>query len=274
LAAAFRGELTHTWREGSEHSAAQTLSKVRSDRKSAELSPRRRAALSNLPRRRPQLPGLPTTWVWACIEELAADDNRVIQSGPFGSNLLHSEFQETGYLVIGIDNVQHGIFSLGSQNRISKTKFFKLERFRARPHDVLVTLMATVGRTCVLPDQVEPAIITKHVYRVSVDKRLVLPYYFLNALRGSEVVLEQIGTNVRGQTRPGLNGTIIKSIYIPLAALDEQVEILRVIGRAFAWIERLAAEATSVRKLIDHLHQAVLAKAFRGELVPQDRTTG
>ena len=134
--------------------------------------------------------------------------------------------------------------------------------------------MATVGRTCVLPDQVEPAIITKHVYRVSVDKRLVLPYYFMNALRGSEVVLEQMGTNVRGQTRPGLNGTIIKSIYIPLAALDEQVEILRVIGRAFAWIERLAAEATSVRKLIDHLHQAVLAKAFRGELVPQDPTTG
>ena len=37
LAAAFRGELTHTWREGSEHSAAQTLSKVRSDRKSAEF---------------------------------------------------------------------------------------------------------------------------------------------------------------------------------------------------------------------------------------------
>jgi hypothetical protein len=27
---------------------------------------------------------------------------------------------------------------------------------------------------------------------------------------------------------------------------------------------------TSARKLIDHLDQAVLAKAFRGELVPQD----
>ena len=32
----------------------------------------------------------------------------------------------------------------------------------------------------------------------------------------------------------------------------------------------MAAEATSARKLIDHLDQAVLAKAFRGELVPQD----
>jgi type I restriction enzyme, S subunit len=268
--AAFRGELTHTWREGSEQSGTQTLSKVRSDRKSAELSRRRRAALSNLPRRPPRLPGLPTTWVWACIEELAADDNRAVQSGPFGSSLLHSEFQETGYLVIGMDNVQDGIFSLGSQNRIGDTKFFELERFRARPHDVLVTVMATVGRTCVLPDQVEAAIITKHVYRVTVDKRLVLPHYLMNALRGSEVVLEQMGANVRGQTRPGLNGTIIKSIHIPLAPLDEQVEILRVIDSAFAWIERLAAEATGARKLTDHLDQAILAKAFRGELVPQD----
>jgi type I restriction enzyme S subunit len=40
--------------------------------------------------------------------------------------------------------------------------------------------------------------------------------------------------------------------------------------RAFTWIDRLASEATSARKLIDHLDQAVLAKAFRGELVPQD----
>jgi len=39
---------------------------------------------------------------------------------------------------------------------------------------------------------------------------------------------------------------------------------------ALAWIDRLAAEATSARKLIDHLDQAVLVKAFRGELVPQD----
>lgn len=34
--------------------------------------------------------------------------------------------------------------------------------------------------------------------------------------------------------------------------------------------DRLATETTSARKLIDHLDQAVLAKAFRGELVPQD----
>jgi type I restriction enzyme S subunit len=52
--------------------------------------------------------------------------------------------------------------------------------------------------------------------------------------------------------------------------LPEQLEIVRRIEVAFSWIDRLAADATNARKLVDHLDQAVLAKAFRGELVPQD----
>jgi hypothetical protein len=35
-------------------------------------------------------------------------------------------------------------------------------------------------------------------------------------------------------------------------------------------LDRLATEATSARKLVDHLDEAMLAKAFRGELVAQD----
>ena len=50
----------------------------------------------------------------------------------------------------------------------------------------------------------------------------------------------------------------------------EQEEMVRRITTAFAWIDRLAREAQSARKLIDRLDQAILSKAFRGELVPQD----
>jgi len=55
-----------------------------------------------------------------------------------------------------------------------------------------------------------------------------------------------------------------------MAPLGEQREIVDRIEKAFSWIDRLASEANSARKLTDHLDQAVLAKAFRGELVPQD----
>ncbi|AMA47771.1 restriction endonuclease subunit S [Pseudomonas sp. 22-AL-CL-001] len=64
----------------------------------------------------------------------------------------------------------------------------------------------------------------------------------------------------------------MRALHICLAPLEEQREIVRRVESSFAWIERLAAEATSARKLIDHLDQAVLAKALRGELVPQDPT--
>jgi type I restriction enzyme S subunit len=67
-----------------------------------------------------------------------------------------------------------------------------------------------------------------------------------------------------------INSTQIQRLPISHPDIDEQHEIVRLIEKAFAWINRLASETTSARKLIDYLDQAVLAKAFRGELVPQD----
>ncbi len=67
-----------------------------------------------------------------------------------------------------------------------------------------------------------------------------------------------------------LNQSILLRQQIPLPALDDQREAVERIERAFTWIDRLAAETTSARALVDRLDQAVLAKAFRGELVPQD----
>src|SRR5215207_2663284 len=62
----------------------------------------------------------------------------------------------------------------------------------------------------------------------------------------------------------------LKTFSFPVAPMEEQHEIVRRIETAFAWIDRLASEATSARRLIDRLDQAILSKAFRGELVPQD----
>ena len=74
------------------------------------------------------LPRLPNEWSWSGLDEIVSGKPRSMQSGPFGSNLLHSEFQDTGVLVLGIDNVHDGIFSMGSKNRISQEKYQELAR--------------------------------------------------------------------------------------------------------------------------------------------------
>jgi type I restriction enzyme S subunit len=92
--------------------------------------------------------------------------------------------------------------------------------------------------------------------------------YMLNAPQSLQV-LERMKTGISDS---GLNLTQSKFLDLPVPKLTlvEQKEVVRRIGTAFAEIDRLSSETTSARKLIDHLDQAILAKAFRGELVPQD----
>ncbi len=60
------------------------------------------------------------------------------------------------------------------------------------------------------------------------------------------------------------------SLLVPYANEVVRNEIVRRIESAFARIDRLAAEAKRALDLLGKLDEAILAKAFRGELVPQD----
>lgn len=272
LEAAFRGDLTADWRDQNpgHEPMANRLAHVRAARLQAKLGNRRRDALANLPKPPPDLPPLPHGWEWICVEELASDTPRSIQSGPFGSNLKHSEFTNDGMLVIGIDNAQDGYFSMGSQNRISPGKFQELIKYKAYPGDVLITVMATVGRCCVVPDDIEPSIITKHVYRITCEREIILPLFLMNALRGSADVLRQMGAEIRGQTRPGINGSILKGLFIPLPPVTEQMLILKRVQEAFACTQRGSEEASRASDLLTRLDASILDKAFSGTLVPQN----
>ncbi len=201
-------------------------------------------------------------WRRLTIEELASREPRSIQSGPFGSNLLHSEFQASGKLVIGIDNVQDDAYSIGANHRISESKFAELEKYRARPQDVLITVMATVGRVCVLPENIEPAIITKHVYRITVDRAVASPEYVGIALRGARDVRAQLFGSVQGQTRPGLNGTLIKRIRVPVPPLAEQHRIVAEVDHRLSIVREVEAEVDANLKRATSLRRAILSRAF------------
>jgi type I restriction enzyme S subunit len=216
------------------------------------------------------LPELPVGWCWTGIDQLASSEPRSIQSGPFGSELLHSEFRDTGVLAIGIDNVLEGRFSLGKQHRIAHAKYLQLDKFTARPLDVLITVMATVGRCCVVPPALETAIITKHVYRISPDRALVNPHYLMWCFLGSSEVDHQISTSIRGQTRPGINGAILKRILIPLPPLPEQHRIVAEVERRLSVVAALEATVAANLARAGRLRQAVLKRAFEGRLVAQD----
>lgn len=90
-------------------------------------------------------------------------------------------------------------------------------------------------------------------------------YYFLLTARAGRFVSSTQGVNIQHIGREGL------ACYpFPLAPEPEQHAIVRRIESAFAKIDHLAIEAKRALKLVGRLDEAILAKAFRGELIPQD----
>ena len=57
---------------------------------------------------------------------------------------------------------------------------------------------------------------------------------------------------------------------VNLPPLEEQTEIVRRVETLFAFADRLEARLQAARTAAERLTPALLAKAFRGELVPQD----
>ncbi len=90
---------------------------------------------------------------------------------------------------------------------------------------------------------------------------------FLNSppIRG---IIEHKFVSTSGQKT--ISQKTLEELPAPLIPLEKQQEIVRRIESAFAKIDRLAKEAKRALELVGRLDEAILAKAFRGELVPQD----
>lgn len=75
----------------------------------------------------------------------------------------------------------------------------------------------------------------------------------------------------QGAAQPNLNTTIVKDIRFKIpVGTNEQTEVVTRIEELLALADQLEAKLTAARKFIERLTPALLAKAFRGELVPQD----
>jgi hypothetical protein len=62
----------------------------------------------------------------------------------------------------------------------------------------------------------------------------------------------------------------LSALPIPVAPPQEMETIVQCIETAFGWLDRVAREHEDVMRLLPRLDQAILAKAFHGELIPQN----
>ena len=250
LALAFSGELTEGWRIANDNvvpvegrHAREIRSKFASDDSGDFVPPY----------------GIPSSWRWLRLPEVGDLDRGKSRHRPRNDPRLFGgpyPFVQTGD-VRAADRVLTEFSTTYSE--------FGLEQSRLWPiGTVCITIAANIAETAILgieacfPDSVVGFLPDND--RVSGD----FVEFFIRTMRS------ELEAFAPATAQKNINLNVLSSVRVPVPPKEEQAEIVRRIESAFGWLDRMAADHTAATRLLPKLDAAILAKAFRGELVPQD----
>ncbi|MEI6040185.1 MAG: restriction endonuclease subunit S [Candidatus Berkelbacteria bacterium] len=193
------------------------------------------------------------------LELLAKKLKGSMRSGPFGSDLRHSEFVDNGIAVIGIDNAVKNKFEWAQRRYITTEKYQKLKRYTIFPRDVIITIMATIGRSAVIPDDIPVAINTKHLAAITLDQSKANPYFIAYSIHSDQRIKKQITSNSIGAIMPGLNLGIIKNLNI----IQFPIELQNEFERFYKKIEVLKEKMLSQLEELETQFQVLVQESFK-----------
>ena len=265
LAAATSGKLTEEWRDAnpSKVGAAQLVEKVHGAHESAGGHKAGNAAPPTEDVHDLSADMFPHCWALLTLRDLVLPDRPItygiLKPGPE---------LESGVSYVRVADFPNERLNLSTIRRTSREIDQEFKRSRLRNGDLLLSIRGTVGRLIVIPVELDGANITQDSARLSiqpsVNRDFVLWY-----LR-SDLAQARMKDAIKGVAVRGINIGDVRALQVPLPSREEQNEIVRRVEVLFAYADRLEARYTAARAQVERLTPALLAKAFRGELVPQD----
>lgn len=200
------------------------------------------------------------------LESLLAETRYPMRSGPFGSALLKSELEPDGIPFLGIDNVHVERFVPVYRRFVSEAKYRELARYTVYPGDLMVTIMGTVGRCCVVPSDVGVAISSKHVWTLTIDQDRYSPALLAWQINHSPRVLEQLQGSAQGGIMSAISSGTLRDLLVPLPAPAEMREIEGLLLSFNTQIAALEAEQDKAT----HLKAALMSDLLSGRVrVPE-----
>ncbi|MBF1238498.1 MAG: restriction endonuclease subunit S [Lautropia mirabilis] len=125
-----------------------------------------------------------------------------------------------------------------------------------------------VGKTAIY-DQGPRAIYAGYLIRIKCTEELN-PFYLNYCLNSPMGRAYCWSVKSDGVSQSNINAKKLAAFSFRLPSIEEQSEIVRRVEKLFAFADRLEKRLSQAQAAVQKLTPALLAKAFRGELVPQD----
>ena len=199
-------------------------------------------------------------WSIVNITAIIKDNKNSLKAGPFGSALKKSCYVPYGYKVYGQEQVIAVDETIGDYY-IDESKYKELYNCRVHPHDILISLVGTVGKVLILSDFCTKGVINPRLIKVSLNESIMTPkffkYYFESAYLKSLYKLK-----THGATMDVLNMGMIKELPFPLCSLNEQFQIIEEIEKRYILINNIDSTIDRLLQQAEALRQSILKQAF------------
>lgn len=175
----------------------------------------------------------------------------------------------SGKYLLSARNIQNGSIALENVDYVDEIEFERIRR-RCDPSigDVLLSCSGSVGRVA-LVDCDDCYVMVRSAAMLRPRQDLLEATYLMFGLQ-SPLLQTQIEEKSSATAQANIFLGAIRELVLPLPSIKEQTEIVRRVETLFAFADRLEARYTAARAQVEKLTPSLLAKAFRGELVPQD----
>ncbi|WP_167596476.1 restriction endonuclease subunit S [Leeuwenhoekiella sp. ZYFB001] len=266
LTQAVTGKLTEEWRKGKElQSPNEIISEIYNNRaenlkgnKLTKLQEIYSDSDSSL-----DFP-IPSNWI-----EINLD--KICTSFSYGTSSKSNN--EGTYPVLRMGNIQQGKLDWSDLKYTSDSDEY--EKYKLNKGDVLFNRTNSpelVGKTSIYRGEI-PALYAG--YLIKIDSMKELNSEFLNIVLNTNYAKKwcwEVKTD--GVSQSNINATKLSKFTLPFPSPDEQQEIVNRVENLFAKVDAIEVHYEALKTKIEHLPQAILHKAFKGELVPQLESDG
>lgn len=173
---------------------------------------------------------LPNDWQYSSIGQLVSEGKAHLQTGPFGTNLLASEYRKSGTPVIAVKNLGINQIILDEDTpRVDEETYQRLQGYRLVAGDIVFGRKGAIDRRAYITQREDGWLQGSDCIRLRFLSTGISAKYVSYVL-GSPQYLSWISRNAGGSTMPSLNQSILSRIPLPLPPPHEQHEIARIFG--------------------------------------------
>ncbi|MCP4668453.1 MAG: hypothetical protein GY849_19080, partial [Deltaproteobacteria bacterium] len=172
---------------------------------------------------------IPKEWLLETISTISAHRKGSTVIGPFGSDLVMSDYQTEGIPVVFVRDVKEDGFNWVSNIFVSTHKAQRLFAHRVNSGDVVATKMGLPPCiSSVYPNGMPMGIITADIIRMTVNEKKVDAHWLSSAINHDRVT-RQVAAITAGVTRPKVTLADFRSLKIAMPDLSEQNSINSVV---------------------------------------------